>query len=151
MICAASASTFTSENLYLVLGGEGGSHRTPSLAAADGAVGGVVEVAADVADLSVEEALAGKVFAVEVLCAPEAARGDGAALGAVGDGRSGGGGVRGDGEAGGGCEGAEEAGEEGREVAGHGCDGECDEHWEEEELAVRKGEDVLIDGGCDLE
>lgn len=51
--------------------------------------------------------------AVEVLGAPVAAGGDGAALGALGDGGSGcGGGFRGDGEAGGGGEGAGEAGED---------------------------------------
>ncbi|KAJ3472206.1 hypothetical protein NLG97_g11191 [Lecanicillium saksenae] len=74
MICAASASR---ERL------------TASLAAADGAVAGISEVAANVADLGVEEALAGKVATVEVLGAPEAAGRDGAELRAVGDGGGG--------------------------------------------------------------
>lgn len=95
--------------------------RTACPATADGAVGRVVEVAADVADLGVEEALASKVFAVEVFGAPEAARGDGAALGALGDGGCRGRGVGRDGEAGRVREGPDQAGEKGREVEGHGC------------------------------
>lgn len=87
---------------------EGGRVHTASLAAADGAVGRVGQVAADEADFGVDEALAGKVLAVEVLGAPVAAGGDGAALGAFGDGGCGCGGFGGDGEAGGGCEGAGE-------------------------------------------
>lgn len=86
---------------------------------ADGAVGGVGGVAADVAHFCVEEALPREGFAEEVLDAPEAARGDSAFLGVVGDG---GGctmaaGVEGHG--GGGCEGAEEAGEEVWHCGGH--------------------------------
>lgn len=86
---------------------------TTSLSAADGAVRRVVQITTDEADFGVNQALAGKVSAVEVLGAPVAAGGDGAALGAFGDGGSGcGGGFRGDGEAGGSGEGAGEAGED---------------------------------------
>jgi hypothetical protein len=93
-----------------------------SLAAADGAVRRVVEVAANVADLAVEQALAGKVLAVEGLGAPEAAGGDGAALGAVGDrARSEGGGHWGGGGVG---EGADEAAEQGHQGDGEGEDEE---------------------------
>lgn len=95
----------------LLCGGSG--QLTAGLAAADGAVRRVVQVAADEADLCVNQALAGKVSAVQVLGAPVAAGGDGAALGAFGDGgRSGGRRFGGDGEAGGGGEGAGEAGED---------------------------------------
>lgn len=61
------------------------------ITAADGAVGRVGEVAADVAYAGVDEALGGKVFAVEVFYAPEAACCDGGFLGAFGEGDGGGG------------------------------------------------------------
>lgn len=89
--------------------------RTTSSTTADGAVRRILQVAADVADLTVQKALAAKVLAVQVLGAPEAARGDGAALRRVGDG---GGGVGRHGEARGVREGADEAGEEGRQRHG---------------------------------
>ena len=58
---------------------EKGKH-TSSLAAADSAVGRVIEVATNVANLGVEKALAGKVLPVQMLRSPEAARCDGAQL-----------------------------------------------------------------------
>lgn len=106
-ISTASASTLVS---YAVRLEEGRGRRTASFASADDLVAGVVEVAARVPDLGVDEALAGEVLAVEVLGAPEAAGGDGAALGGCAACAA----VRGEGEAGGVGEGADEACEEGR-------------------------------------
>lgn len=102
--------------------------RVAGVAAADGAVGRVGEVAADVADAGVDEALLGEVLAVEVLDAPEAAGGDGGLLRARREGGAGGG-VGGEGHCGG-CEGASEAGEEGE---GH-CvrEEDCEEESEGE-------------------
>lgn len=70
--------------------GPGYGKLTSGLAAADGAVGRVVEVAADIADFRVEEAFPLEMPPVEVLRAPEAAGGDGAALCALRDGTRGG-------------------------------------------------------------
>lgn len=123
MICAASASATKCWLVQIKLPREenrrktGG--RTTSLSAAHGAVGRVLQVAADVADLCVDEALVGKVLAVEVLGAPEAAGRDGAELRVGGDGGGGGGGVGGDGEHGGLRGRAHEAGDEGREREWH--------------------------------
>lgn len=72
---------------------------TSSLSAANSAVARIVEIAADVANLAVQETLAREMSPVQVLCPPEAAGGDGAALCALGD-RGRGGCVGGDGEAG---------------------------------------------------
>lgn len=93
----------------------GGRQLTAGFAPADGPVGGIVQVSSDVADFGVDEALACKVLAVEVLGAPEAACCDGASLRARGDGAWCGGGV-GHGEAGGVGEGSGEAGDEVGEV-----------------------------------
>lgn len=81
MICAASASV----SPLVTLTDSGRLKRTAGLAAADGAVARVLEITTDVANLCVDKTLVGKVSAVEVLSAPEAARSDGAALGALGD------------------------------------------------------------------
>lgn len=84
---------------------------TSSLATTDSAIRRVLKVTTDVANLCVEKTLASEVLAVEVLCAPEAAGCDGAALGAVWDGtrRSGGVGGTDDGKAGGRGEGTGKA------------------------------------------
>ncbi|KAI6761358.1 hypothetical protein HG531_001911 [Fusarium graminearum] len=66
MICAASASVAI-------------------LAAADGAIARVLKITTNVADLCVDKTLVSKVPAVEVLGAPEAACGHGAALSALGN------------------------------------------------------------------
>ena len=109
----------------------GGFQLTSTSAIADGFVSRVLAVAADVPDLCVEQALAGEVLAVEVLGAPEAAGGNGAALGAVGDGGHGAWGVGGHGEAGGLGEGTGDAGEEAREhfLAGCACASRRGSRW----------------------
>ena len=81
---------------------------TASLTAADSAVGRVLEVASDVADLAIKQALASEVLAVEGLGAPEATGSDGAPLRTLGEGSSGGG-VWGDRHASGVGEGSEES------------------------------------------
>jgi hypothetical protein len=84
----------------------GAGGHTAGVPGADGAVGGVGRVTTDVAHARVVEPFAAEVLAVHVLDAPEAAGGDGGALGAFGDGCG----------RGHGCglgEGAEQTGEEG--------------------------------------
>lgn len=55
---------------------------TTSLASADSTVAGVLDITADVANTSIVEAVAIKVLAKDVLNTPEAARGNGGAVGA---------------------------------------------------------------------
>ena len=68
-------------------------------------------VATDIPDLGIQQSLAFKRLAEQVLDTPEAAGGDGAFLGVGGE-VGGGAAFRVEGDAGGGCEGAKKAGEE---------------------------------------
>lgn len=91
-----------------------GVRLTASVARANLLIGGVGGVSANVADTRIVKTLVGKVLAVEVLNAPEAAGGDGGLLGALGDG-DGAGREGGSGHFGGlGVEGTEDATEERR-------------------------------------
>lgn len=101
------------------------NQRTSRPARAHSPVPGVRGIATDIPHLRIQQAFVLEVLAEEVLDAPEAAGGDGALLGVVGDL---GGGFGGEGEAGGGGEGAEEALQEGGHLGGH--DGEGDEENE---------------------
>lgn len=59
---------------------------TAGFATAYSAVGRIIQVAANIANLGIQQALAGKALAVDVLGAPEAAGCNGAELCALGDG-----------------------------------------------------------------
>jgi len=79
----------------------------------------VFAVATDIAHPSVIETFSFKCFAVHVLDAPETACGDGTLCGTLGSVNCGGGAIGVEAETGGGCEGAEEAGDEGWHRGSH--------------------------------
>lgn len=125
MSATSSPTTKSPQEVGIAIKSEEEDQHTSRPARAHSPVPGVRGIATDIPHLRIQQAFVLKVLAEEVLDAPEAAGGDGAFLGVVGDL---GGGFGGEGEAGGGGEGAEEALQEGGHLGGH--DGEGDEENE---------------------